>query len=379
MAKKILYIYGGLYTPNGMSAIISQKINYLAENTDNEMYIVLTEHPEKKMFYQLSDKIHRKDIVLNFDDLDTMPLFKKMIYYWIKQRKYKRMLTQYLMELRPDITVSITRREINFLTKINDGSRKVAEIHFSRTFYRQFKKNYLPNFINRLISCIWMNSLIENLKMLDKFVVLTEEDSHNWPELNNVVVIPNFVSIIPTWKSDCMQKRVIAVGRYSWQKGFDLLIAAWEIVYQSHQDWILDIYGGGDYENYQEMADSKNLSTVVHCHPAVSKIYEEYRKSGFFVLSSRYEGFGLVIVEAMGVGLPVVAFSCPCGPRDLIHDGYNGLLVENGNIKELAKKIITLIEKKDLRCHMGQNAVSSVALYTREKIMQQWIRLFDEL
>ena len=379
MAKKILYIYGGLYTPNGMSAIISQKINYLAENTDNEMYIVLTEHPEKKAFYQLSDKIHRKDIVLNFDDLDTMPLLKKIICYWIKQRKYKRMLTDYLMQLRPDITVSITRREINFLTKIKDGSKKVAEIHFSRAFYRQFKKNYLPELVNRLISRFWMNSLIKNLKLLDKFIVLTEEDCHNWPELDNVMVIPNFISITPMRKSDCMQKRVIAVGRYSWQKGFDLLIAAWEIVYQSHQDWTLDIYGGGDYEDYQKMSDSRNLSTVVHCHPAVSTIYEEYQKSGFFVLSSRYEGFGLAIVEAMGVGLPVVTFSCPCGPCDLIQDGYNGLLVENGNVKELAKSIITLIEKEDLRCHMGQNAVSSAALYTREKIMHKWIKLFEEL
>ena len=379
MAKKILYIYGGLYTPNGMSAIISQKINYLAENTDNEMYIVLTEHPEKKAFYQLSDKIHRKDIVLNFDDLDTMPLLKKIICYWIKQRKYKRMLTDYLMQLRPDITVSITRREINFLTKIKDGSKKVAEIHFARTFYRQLNLSILPRRVNKWISRIWMNNLIRSLKQLDRFVVLTNEDKQNWTELDNVSVIPNFVTSVSMDKSDCNLKRIIAVGRYSWQKGFDMLINAWQIVYKTHPDWLLDIYGDGDSGIYQKIADDLGLSSVIHCNHAIRDINNEYIKSSIFVLSSRYEGLPLVLIEAMGAGLPVVSFSCPCGPRDLIHDGYNGLLVENGNIKELAKKIITLIEKKDLRCHMGQNAVSSVALYTKEKIMRQWINLFEEL
>ena len=379
MAKKILYIYGGLYTPNGMSAIISQKINYLADYTDNEMYIVLTEHPEKKTFYHLSDKIHRKDIVMNFDDLDTMPLFKKIICYWMKQRKYKRLLTQYLMELRPDITVSITRREINFLTKIKDGSKKVAEIHFARTFYRQLNLSLLPRRVNKWISKIWMNNLIRSLKQLDRFIVLTNEDRQNWTELDNVSVIPNFVTSVSIDKSDCNMKRVIAVGRYSWQKGFDMLINAWKIVYKSHPEWLLDIYGDGDSDTYQTIAVNLGLSSVVRCNHAIRDINNEYIKSSIFVLSSRYEGLPLVLIEAMGAGLPVVSFSCPCGPRDLIQEGFNGLLVENGNVNELATKIITLIEKDDLRCHMGLNAVSSAALYTREKIMRQWVKLFEEL
>ena len=379
MAKKILYIYGGLYTPNGMSAIISQKINYLAENTDNEMYIVLTEHPEKKTFYQLSDKIHRKDIVLNFDDLDTMPLVKKIICYWIKQRKYKRMLTQYLMELRPDITVSITRREINFLTKINDGSKKVAEIHFARTFYRQFHSSILPKRANKWISKIWMNNLIRNLKQLDRFIVLTNEDKQNWTELDNVSVIPNFVTSVSIDKSDCNMKRVIAVGRYSWQKGFDMLINAWQIVYKSHPEWLLDIYGDGDSDAYQTIADNLGLSSVVRCNPAIRDMHKEYIRSSIFVLSSRYEGLPLVLIEAMGAGLPVVAFSCPCGPKDLIVEGHNGLLVENGNVQQLAAQLLYLINHECDRKSMGEKAVESVNCYTKDIVMKRWVELFNGL
>lgn len=379
MNKKILYIFGGLYTANGMASVISEKVNYLADNTDFEMYMVLTESLDKPEFYHLSEKVKRVNLNINFDELDRMPIFKKLVFYLIKQRKYRKHLTRCLMDVKPDITVSITRREINFLTKIKDGSKKVSEIHFARTFYRKIEKRYLPNWVNRWLSKVWMASLIKNIKNLDKFVVLTHEDMENWPELNNIMVIPNFVSKLSSGKSNCTQKRVIAVGRYSWQKGFDQLINAWQIVYQRHPDWRLDIYGGGDNNQFQKMADAKHLSSVVHCFPAVPNVCEKYLESSFLVLSSRYEGFGLVILEAMGAGLPVVSFTCPCGPRDLIQDGYNGLLVENGNVGQLADKISVLIENDDRRQTMSCNAFASVTSYTKENIMHQWIKLFDDL
>ena len=379
MKKKILYIFGGLYTPNGMASIISEKVNYLAENTDFEMFIVLTEFMYKPEFYHLSEKVRRVNLNINFDELDRMPIFKKVFFYLIKQRKYRKHLTRCLMDIKPDITVSITRREINFLTKIKDGSKKVSEIHFARSFYRKIEKRYFPKWINRWLSKLWMDSLIKNIKDLDKFVVLTHEDMENWPELNNIMVIPNFVSKHFPGKSDCSQKRVIAVGRYSWQKGFDLLINAWQIVYHRHPDWRLDIYGGGDNNQFQKMADAMQLSSVVHCFPAVPNVCEKYIESSFFVLSSRYEGLPLVIIEAMGAGLPVVSFTCPCGPRDLVQDGFNGLLVENGNVNQLADKISFLIENNDRRKTMSYNAFASVASYTKENIMHQWIKLFTDL
>lgn len=379
MAKKILYIYGGLYSPNGMSTMISQKINFLAEYTDYEVHILLTEHPEKPWCYHLSDKVHVKCVELNFDDLDTIPFYKKVVHYWIKQRRSKRLITKHLLELRPEITVSVTRREINFLNKIHDGSKKIAEIHFARNFYRQFNKSFLPTFVNTFISRMWMNSLIKNLKLLDRFVVLTDEDRNNWPELNNVVVIPNFVSSVSINKSDCMSKKVVAAGRYSYQKGFDLLIDAWELVYHKHPDWRLDIYGPGNNHAFQDIADKKHLTSTLCCHSSVSDIIEKYVESSLFVLSSRYEGFGLVIVEAMGAGLPVVSFSCPCGPRDIIKEGVNGLLVESGDVQKLADKICYLIEHDEQRIAMGKNAAESVDRYDKNTIMQKWIDLFDSL
>lgn len=376
---KIVYTVGGLLSPNGMSAVLSSKINYLAEHTDYDLYMVLTEKAGVPWYYYIHPRVKWVNFDINFDELDIMPFHKKVLYYFLKQRKFKRMFSDYLMSVHPDITVSICRREINFITDIQDGSKKIAEIHFARPFYRKFQKSFFPEFLNEWISKQWIGSFVKNLKRLDKFVVLTEEDSLNWPELNNLVVISNFVSSTSMLRSSLSNKRVIAVGRYSWQKGFDMLINAWKVVNTRHPDWQLDIYGSGDNTLYQKQADSFGLSSVVTCHGPVENVNEKYSESSLFVLSSRYEGFGLVLVEAMGVGLPVVSFACPCGPRDIVKDGETGILVSPSDVKRLAEKICFLIEHQDVRQSMGERAVVRAKMFSQERVMQQWIELFENL
>lgn len=379
MKKKIVYVVGGLLTPNGMSTILSNKINYLAEHTDYELYMILTEKAGSPWYYKINPNVKWVNFDINFDELDTMPLLKKVFYYTKKQKRYKRMFTDYLMEIRPDITVSIVRREIDFINDIPDGSKKIGEIHFDRTFYRQFNKRYLPGFMNRAITKVWTSKLVRNLRRLDKFVVLTHEDYDHWPELNNKVVIPNSLSFFPEQSASLISKTVIAVGRYSWQKGFDMLIDAWQRVAVVHPDWTLNIYGAGDNAMYQKMAEDKGVGQYICCHPSAGNIYEKYQESSIFVLSSRYEGFGLVIAEAMSAGLPPVSFACPSGPSDIITDGVDGLLVECGNVKSLAKAINYLIENPEIRMEYGSRAKSSSQRYKIDNIMQKWISLFGDL
>ena len=108
-------------------------------------------------------------------------------------------------------------------------------------------------------------------------------------------------------------------------------------------------------------------------------IIRNYCRSSIFVLSSRYEGFGMVITEAMSCGVPPVSFTCPCGPRDIIDDGKNGLLVENGNIEMLAEKICYLIENDEISRKMGQQARIDVERFKIEQIAEQWKQLFESL
>jgi glycosyltransferase involved in cell wall biosynthesis len=379
MKKKIVYIIGGLLHPDGMSQVLSQKINYLAEHTNYEMYMILTEKKEMKWYYQMSSKIKYINFDINFDELDTMPFLKKIYYYFKKQRLYKNLLTDYLIQIRPNITVTAMRREINFINDIKDGSRKVGEIHFNKNSYRQFNKRYIPKFICEYITKIWQGKLIKQIRKLDIFIVLSEEDKANWTEINNVMVIPNPLKYYPSTISTCNSKNVIAVGRYTFHKGFDLLIKSWSDVKKKHPNWTLNIYGPGDYKLYQNMARKNGVNDVIHCHNSVKDIYEKYIESSIFVFSSRFEGFGLVLTEAMSCGLPAVSFECPCGPKDIISESIDGFLVKPNDIKELSNKICFLIEHDEQRKTMGKNANKNMNRFSEEKIMQIWIKLFNAL
>lgn len=377
--KKIVYIVGGLYQPSGMGQVLSCKVNYLAEHTDWQIYVVLTERPELPFFYKLAPNIKYVNFNINYDELDTMPLLKKMRAYRKKQAIYKKKLTSYLMEVKPDITISVIRREINFINDIPDGSHKIGEIHFAKPDYRKVNKPYLPAAVNRWITDKWQGMLIKQLARLDKFVVLTEEDAGYWDMLSNKSVIPNPLTNYPTQQADWNNKVVISVGRYDFQKGFDMLIEAWVQVASKHPDWQLRIFGPGDNMLYQLQADNLGLKGVVHCMGVSDRVYDEMAKASFYVLSSRYEGFGLVLIEAMAVGLPCVAFACPAGPKDIVSDHQDGLLVERNNVRKLADAIIYLIEHDEVRQRYAAQAIINSRRYNLDNIMKMWMSLFDNI
>lgn len=377
--KKIVYIVGGLYQPSGMGQVLSCKVNYLAEHTDWQIYVVLTERPELPFFYKLAPNIKYVNFNINYDELDTMPLLKKMRAYRKKQAIYKKKLTSYLMEVKPDITISVIRREINFINDIPDGSHKIGEIHFAKPDYRKVNKPYLPTAVNRWITDKWQGMLIKQLARLDKFVVLTEEDAGYWDMLSNKSVIPNPLTNYPTQQADWNNKVVISVGRYDFQKGFDMLIEAWVQVASKHPDWQLRIFGPGDNMLYQLQADNLGLKGVVHCMGVSDRVYDEMAKASFYVLSSRYEGFGLVLIEAMAVGLPCVAFACPAGPKDIVSDHQDGLLVERNNVRKLADAINYLIEHDEVRQRYAAQAIINSRRYNLDNIMKMWMSLFDNI
>lgn len=375
----LAYCIPALYYPSGMERVLTLKANYLAQQ-GYEIHIILTDGGDKPPYFPLdpSIKIHQLDI-----DFEEPYRYSLPLRFWLYQRKMcllKKKLDQCLCLIKPDVTISLLRRDINVINSMTDGSVKVGEIHFDRLHYRNFTANWLPSCINTYIEHRWMNSLIHELRQLSKFVVLTQEDAAFWPELQNVCVIPNPVSFFPDDVSDCTSKQVIAVGRYVAQKGFDRLIAAWREVASKHSDWVLRIYGDGHLrEELQQQIFDLGLAENCFLEHSVSDVASKFCESSISVMSSRFEGFGLVIVEAMSCGLPVVAFTCHCGPRDIITDGKNGILVSEGDIAGLTAGINLLIENEDLRREMGQEARDRASEYKLDVIGRQWIELFESL
>lgn len=332
-------------------------------------------------YFPLSSKVNIINLDINLDHFHGKSLLIRLIMYLWKQITYKRRLTNCLLELQPDITISTLRREINFITSIKDGSIKIGEIHVSRANYRDLNQEKLPSFLKKIVGKLCMDQLVRKINRLEKFVVLTYEDRHQWREVDQdmIVTIYNPLSFIPTRTSNCQNKSVIAVGRYTYQKGFDLLVEAWKLVVDKHPDWSLHVYGEGDRTELEQRIKELDLTKSFMVNGRTDSIIEKYLESSIFVLSSRYEGFGMVLTEAMSCGVPPVSFACPSGPRDIITHGVDGLLVENGNIDHLAQNICTLIENEDLRKVMGGNARESVKRFRKEVIMAEWKLLFEEL
>jgi glycosyltransferase involved in cell wall biosynthesis len=169
------------------------------------------------------------------------------------------------------------------------------------------------------------------------------------------------------------EKRVIAVGRYSFEKGIDLLIKAWKIVEDLIPDWRLDIFGDGDQSVYKELTEQLNIEHK-RCvlHGRTTNVQKEYVNSSIFVCSSRFEGFGLAIVEAMACGLPVVSFDCPWGPRSIIKDNEDGLLVEDGNPQQLALALKSLMDDGTIRKRMASAALVNVRRFQLQEIAEKW-------
>jgi glycosyltransferase involved in cell wall biosynthesis len=220
---------------------------------------------------------------------------------------------------------------------------------------------------------------------LDALVVLTEGDLHDYGELlagssTRVVRIPNALPQIPGGRSDLVRPLVVAAGRLTWQKGFDLLIPAFAEVVRKHPEWKLHIYGAGaKYGKLRRLIVEHDVYNNVFLMGQSRYLGEQLAEASIFALSSRYEGFGMVIIEAMSKGVPVVSFDCPRGPNEIVEVGVDGLLVENGDVEAFTEALLCLIEDEDSRRKMGEAALSTAARYDLGIVGQQWNDLLSEL
>lgn len=378
MKRKIAYCIPSLHIHGGMERVVTNKANFFAEQLGYDVYIIMTDAKEKKPFFKLSPKVKLIQLDENFEELWCQPLWKKVYLYIKHLHGYRKKLTKCLMELKPDITISTLRREINFICDIKDGSKKIGEMHMNRKEFRNLNQEKSPGIVKKIIQYIWNKQLLHSLKKLDKFVVLTERDKAEWVELNNVQAIPNPLSFYSETPSDCNNKSAIAVGRFCYQKGVDLLIQAWKEVAKRHPDWKLNIYGDNG-EKITQYVKTMSMEESCILHPVTADIEKKMTENSIFILSSRFEGFGMVISEAMACGLPAVAFDCHFGPREIIKDKTDGLLAKSGDIHDLAEKICFLIEHEDERKEMGRKAYANIKRLHISQIGMVWDNLFYTL
>ena len=375
---KIIYCIHSLYNPGGMERVLLGKVQYLRAHTDWEISVVTTNQGGRPLFFDLPKGVGLTDLNVNYESGAQSGPLKKIAVYLRKKALHRKRLTELLMREKADIVVSLFPSESSFIPAIKDGSRKVLELHLNRYFRTQYCRGGIVGMIDRIRE----KTDLRLARKFDKFVVLTDEDRGYWGELPNIVTIPNPSLFHVERISDTRRHRVIAVGRLDYQKGFDRLLEAWKVVcrHDDLKDWTLDIYGQGEWrDSLQNQIEAGGMTERAFLRGTTSDIAAEFAESAFIVMSSHYEGLPMVLIEAMTCGLPAVSFACKCGPRDIIRDGANGILVADGDCSALAGAMMKVMRDDALRSSMGAEALKVREQYCEESIMSKWMTMFKSL
>ncbi|WP_445957808.1 glycosyltransferase family 4 protein [Yeosuana sp.] len=365
MAHKILYITNGISGSGGLERVLSIKASYLAENFGYEVHIITLNQSRAPLFYNFSNKIEYHDLRVDGNIFEYYHTYRKGIKAKIKQ-------------IQPDIISVCDDGLKGFFTPsiIGKPCPMVYERHASKNIF----KNSDQLSIYQNLKFKILNSLMHiGARKYDRFVVLTHDNLTEW-HLNNLIVIPNPLSFYPKKMAVLENKKVISVGNHGFQKGYDRLILIWKNIIKKHPDWQLVVYGKIDKEKkHIKLAEKLGISDNVFFFEPVKNIQDKYNEASIYAMSSRSEGFGMVLIEAMAYGLTCISFDCPCGPKDIITEAKDGFLVNNGDINKFAEKLNILIENKELRLQMGTKARRKAKNYLPETIIPLWDNLFRDL
>ena len=378
----LLYCIPHLYNSGGMERVLTQKVNWLAAHTDYTITIVTTEPTPTgtpKCYFPLSEKVQVVELNIDFNADYTKPLLPKYCAHMRRMRAYKRALTEYIVQHGIELCISLGGKEIAFLRHL--PCRTIAEMHFAMDQRRQLIEANHKSLFWSLVGEVRTRQLVQAVKPLERLVVLTEADKAAWEKAGctNVTVIPNPCSLDGQKVSikSAKSKTILAVGRLHEQKGFDLLLHAWKPIEKTYSDWSLRIVGEGPKRaELEAQIESQGLKRVVLAG-ATNNVLDEYEAASIFVLSSRYEGLPLALIEAMWSGLPCIAFDCPQGPAELLAED-RGWLVPNGDIAELTAQIAYALSHPEEALKCAQKAQTfAQTTYSEAAIMPQWVQLIE--
>lgn len=321
---RIVYEIERLSTNGGIEHILTDRVNYMAERWGWDITILVILKEDKEPYYKLSPKV--KTEYLN---VKTSGIVMCIEALWKLNRAVKR--------TNPDIYVTFqTMGALSCLLRTHK-TKTIYESHIAREY---FNHPLALKIAERYADCV---------------TVLLEQQVIDFPKAKNIVAIPNFTQIISQTSPDYTNRLVVAAGRRSPQKNFERLDRLWREIQPCHTDWELKIHH-----------DTKDMTAA-------------YLEASVFVMTSRFEGFGMVLIEAMSCGLPCIAFDCPYGPREIIEDGKTGYLIPYDDDNMFVAKLKYLMEHPGVREQMGKAAKESVKRFSSDAIMNKWKNLYSQI
>ncbi|MDO6759416.1 glycosyltransferase family 4 protein [Tamlana sp. 2_MG-2023] len=368
---KIIYYTDQIYLHGGLERVLSNKLKYFSTHTNYDLHIITFQQGNNPACYEIPENVtlHDLDIRYNRNISYLNPKNSKLFF------KHYTRLKRTIQKINPDVIV-VCNYEFGFyfIPLIAGKALKIKEFHSSKHFdflARNKNKNILKKIQYRITDYFESK--------YDKLVVLTPDETQYYTS-KNITVIPNGQDVTYTEKSQLTNKKIISAGRIAPVKGFEHLISAWKDVAPICKGWKLEIYGEGDPVYTQELQNQiniLNLNDSILLKGSTNNINQKMTESSIYVMSSLTECYPMVLLEAMCVGLPIVSFDCPNGPRNIIKDQENGLLVEYLNNKKLAQALILLIKDEAKRKQLGAQSSITVLDYTNEIVMKKWLDLFN--
>ncbi|TDP01602.1 glycosyltransferase family 4 protein [Flavobacterium sp. 245] len=360
---KLLYFVPKIKNAGGVARVLSIKANYFVENFGYEVHVLSQNEEDDLFFYEFNSKIVFHNVTLNGKGFTFFKAFREQI-------------NRQISEINPDIILvadnGLKAFSFPFITKTKVPI--VFECHGSKFIEEKFQKTDL---LSKFVSSTKYRFKDFSAGKFTKIVALSEESLNEW-NVENGIVIPNPSWIQTTVVSNLKEKRIIAIARNSYEKGLDRLLLIWEKVIKKHPDWTLDIYTD-DVESLKNTIIDVRIQSNTNICPFVKNIEEKYLEYSIYAMTSRTEGFPMVLLEAMASGLPCIAYDCPIGPRTIITNAENGFLIPDNNIEMYVEKLSFLIENEEVRMKFGRDAKETSENYSVEKIMEQWEEFLEKL
>lgn len=379
---RILIIHRSFALVGGAERVITDKANYLA-NEGHELMLVSYEQGNHPLPYELHPSVQYRDLDCRFFTLSKYSFLLHAYHYLkIKRQLYER-LRNTIADFNPEMVVlaSDWQKLMDCVIGAASPIPVIAEFHNAYDYIMR-KVGVSEGWLKKIMTRLYCRQTIKSIGKCAQLVTLTEGDAKCWRQhFKNVTVIPNPLTYYPDVIDDIPKDhgRIIFVGRFNHEKRIDRLINAFSMIARKYQNWHVDIFGeGNEKDNLLKQISSMDLEGRVVIHEPTNAIYDEYKRSEMLVLCSEHEAYSLVLVEAMSCGVPCVSMDCPCGPREIIKNGINGLLSKNGDIEDLSAKIEWMIIHERERNEMGQAAREFAATRQLHVVMKKWEYIYNK-